>query len=89
VGLRVFADVERQHDRGAEAAGHSFDALLEFLALVTEGESGAFAVHGLGNAVGDRAIARKTDDDGAFTGQEPHDRCLEASGRDELRSFAW
>ena len=48
------------------------DALLEALALVAEGEFGAFAVAGACDAIGDRAVVQYARDEQAFAGEESH-----------------
>ena len=54
--LGVVGDVAVEHQLGAELGGEFGDALLEALALVAEGQLGAFAAAGAGDAVGDRAV---------------------------------
>ena len=50
------------------------DALLEALPLVAEGELGAFATAGLGDAVGDRPVRKDPGDQEAFAGEKSHAR---------------
>src|SRR5690606_6282643 len=72
VDLSVVRDVERQHEVAAELCGEAAHALGELVGLVRERELGAFALHGLCDAPGDRAIARDADDQGALTGEKTH-----------------
>ena len=70
--LRVAGHVQRQHDVGTELARRLVDAVLEPVVLVREGEAGAFAVHRLGDAPGDRAMAGDADDECALALEESH-----------------
>ena len=66
VDLLVAADVERQHDVGTKLRCEPGHPLPEFFSLVGESEFRTFAMHCLGDTVGNRAIARDTDDQCAF-----------------------
>ena len=59
------------------SCGHRLDAILEPL-LIAEGQLGAFAPHRRGDAVGDGALRRETDDQRALACKKSHDRLLEA-----------
>src|SRR6185295_9951710 len=72
VDLAVVGNVERQREVAAELLGHVFDAALELVGLIAEREIGALAAHGLGDAPGERAVAREADDDRALPSQKPH-----------------
>src|SRR5690606_34393782 len=63
---------EAQLRTRAPASGEFFNAALELVVLVSEGELGAFAVHGGGDARGDRQLAGDTDDQDALTGEKTH-----------------
>ena len=65
-------DVAVEDQRRAELGGELGDALLEALALVAEGELGAFAAAGLGDAVGDRAVREDAGDEEALAGEKSH-----------------
>src|SRR5690606_28932780 len=70
----VVGDVagEAQVGAGAPAGGEIFHAALELVVLVGESELGTFAVHGRGDACGDRQLAGDTDDQYALTGEKTH-----------------
>ena len=70
--LCVVGDVELEGEPGAELGGVLGDALLEALALVAEGELGAFAVAGTRDAIGNRAVVQHAGDQEALAGQESH-----------------
>jgi hypothetical protein len=72
VDLCVLGDVARQHDVRAEGVGRLVDAILQPLVLISEGELSAFAMHCVGNAPGDRALAGDADDQGTLAVQESH-----------------
>ena len=55
-----------------ELVGVLRHALLEAFVLVGEGEFGAFAVAGLGNAVGDRPVGDQAGDQDAFASEKSH-----------------
>lgn len=55
--------------------------------LVREREFGAFTVHGPGDAVGDRAVAGETDDQGALAGEKTHGGLLWSFAIVESRPF--
>ena len=78
--LVVAGDVHFEHVARAELRGHRLDAILEAL-LVAEGKLGAFAVHGLSDAVRDRALGREADDQGTFAGQKSHGHAPEVLTR--------
>ena len=71
--LRVVGDVAVEDERRAELGGEFGDALLEALALVAEGQLGAFAAAGPGDAVGDRAVRQHAGDEEAFAGEKSHE----------------
>ena len=72
--LGVIGDIARkaQLGIGTPAGGEFFDATLELLVLVGEGQLGAFAVHGRGDAGGDGQLAGDADDENALTGEKSH-----------------
>ena len=72
--LRVVLHVERVDQAAAEVGGELGDAVLEAVVLIGEGELGAFAVHGLGDAVGNRTVAEQTGDEDSFAGEKAHER---------------
>ena len=74
VDLRVVADVAIEDELRVEVGGEFGDAVLEALAHVAEGEFGAFAVAGPGDAVGDRAVVKHAGDQQAFAGEKSHGR---------------
>ena len=76
VDLPVVGHVQRQHDIAAELAGHLLDATLELVGLIVERELRALLLERLRDPPGDRAVARKPDDNGAFTGRNPIDSFL-------------
>ena len=69
----VGGDVHGHGDFRAEFLSNGDDAVFEALALVGEGELGAFAAHGLGDAVGDGALGGQAYDECAFTGKKTHE----------------
>ena len=72
VDLLVDGDVQRHRQFRAEGLGERLDALLHLVVGVGEGELGAFAMHGLGDAPGDRTICRHAHDEGALAGKKSH-----------------
>jgi len=70
--LLVAADVAVEDQLRVEFGGEFGDALLEALALVAEGEFGAFAMAGSRHAVGDRAVVEYARNEQAFAGEESH-----------------
>ena len=72
IDLRVFGDVQRDHDVRAVFRGGVLDARLQLVALVGEGEFRTLAAHGLGDAVGDRALAGDAGDECTLALQESH-----------------
>ena len=72
VDFGVACHVAGQEDFAAKFGAHFFDARFEFVVLVGEGEFGAFAVHGLGDAVGDGEVAGKAGDEDFFAAEEAH-----------------
>jgi hypothetical protein len=70
--LRVLGHVHRQRDVAAALGGEFLDPLAQLVILVGEGEFGALPVHGLGDAGGDRAVARNTHHKCAFSSQKSH-----------------
>jgi len=76
---------EAQLGAGAPAGGEFFDAALELVVLVGEGQFGAFAVHGGSDARGNRQFAGDANDQYALTGekthiQHPHSVCVRQPG---------
>ena len=57
VDLLVAADVAGKHQAGAEFRGEFGDAVLDALALVGEGQFGAFALACRSDAIGDGTVA--------------------------------
>ena len=76
--LRVAGDVARQHDVRAERVRGFVDAILELVVDVRERKLGAFAMHRVGDAPGDRAVIEHAGDQRALAVQEAH----ESSGND-------
>ena len=72
VDLFVGGDVERQHDLAAVLGGGVLDARLQLLVLVGQRQFRAFAVHGIGDAGGDRTLAGDAGDQCALALQETH-----------------
>jgi hypothetical protein len=70
----VVLHVEREQQRTVELRCELGDTLLEAFVLEGEGEFSALAMHRLGDAVGDRAIAQQARDQNAFTGEKSHCR---------------
>src|SRR5699024_4631856 len=68
----VVADVALEDGVRVELTGHLPRPPGELFALVAEGEACALAVHGLGNAPGDRAFAGEAGDQRALALQETH-----------------
>ena len=83
VDLGVVGDVAVEDQRRAELGGELGDALLEALALVAEGQLGAFAAAGPGDAVGDRAVRQHAGDEEALAGEKSHGTSAFARGRCE------
>ena len=79
--LGVVGDVAVEDQRRAELGGELGDPLLEALALVAEGELGAFAAAGPGDAVGDRPVREDAGDEEALAGEKSHGKALCARGR--------
>ena len=70
--LPVILDVERKQQCAAELACQLCHTLEEALVLVSERELGAFAMHGLGNAVCNRAVAQQTSDQDSLADEKAH-----------------
>ena len=70
--LRIVGDVERQDDIAAQFGGRFLYPRKQLLVLVGEGQFGAFAVHGFGDAAGDRTLAGDSGDQCALALQETH-----------------
>ena len=68
----VALHVALEHEFGIELGGHLADTLFEAFVLVSEGELGAFAMHGLCNAVGNRAVAEQSGNQNAFSCEKAH-----------------
>src|SRR5690606_23916302 len=79
--LGIVGDVERERRTAAQPGRDLVDARLQLLVLVGEGELGAFAVHGLGNAVGDRTRAGDAGDQCTVALQDTHGRLAMWTGR--------
>ena len=56
----------------SNSRANSADPLPEALALVAEGQLGAFAAAGAGDAVGDRAVRQHAGDEKALAGEKTH-----------------
>ncbi|MNY46937.1 hypothetical protein D3C86_1821650 [compost metagenome] len=63
---------EAQVRAGAPACGELFDAALELVVLVGEGQFRTLAVHRGGDAGGDGQLAGDADDQHALTGEKTH-----------------
>ena len=72
VDLRVVGDVAVEEERRAELGGEFADAVLEALALIAEGEFGAFATTGAGDAVGDRPVREHPGDEKSLAVEKSH-----------------
>jgi len=72
VDLCVVGDVAGENQRAVELGRELGEALLEALVLIGEGELGALAVAGLGNAVGDRMLGQKARDQNALVCKKSH-----------------
>ena len=70
--LRVVADVAVERQVGAETGGDLGDAVLEALPDVAERKFGAFAMTGLRDAVGDRAMVQHARDEQTLAGKKSH-----------------
>ena len=57
----------------ADLLGERLDALLQRIALIGEGQFGAMASAGLGDAPGERAVVGDPHDQAAFTAHEARD----------------
>jgi hypothetical protein len=68
----VVAHVAFEHQLGVEFGGEFSDAVLEAVADVAESQFGAFAMAGLGDAVGDGAVRKQARDEQALAGEESH-----------------
>jgi hypothetical protein len=66
------ADIAIEDQRRAEIGGKLGDAVLEALAHIAEGQFGALRMAGLGNAVGDRAVAQHAGDQQFFASRKTH-----------------
>jgi hypothetical protein len=96
VDLRVVGHVAVEDQRRAELGGELGDAVLEALALVAEGQFGALAVAGAGDAVGDGAVGQHAGDQQALAGEKAHGGSVEVDGfgirdapRPRARILAW
>ena len=72
VDLLVAADIDRNGDVTAEFGSEFLDAVFEALVLVGECQLRAFAVAGLGNAVGDGMLGKQTGDQNLLVGEKAH-----------------
>src|SRR5690606_18350843 len=79
--LGVVGDVERERRSAAELGGRFLHPRLQLFILVGEGQFGTFAVHGLGNAVGDGTLAGDAGDQCTLALQETHGRLAVWTGR--------
>src|SRR5690606_5812819 len=71
--LVVAGHVEGQHDIAAKRGGGLLDTRAQLVIEVGECHLGTLAVHGLGDAAGDRAVAGDAGDECALALQETHD----------------
>ncbi len=78
--LRVARDVAGQHDIRAESLGGFVDARLELVVDVGERELRAFAMHRVGDAPGDRAVADDARDQCALAVQKSHEASRQKTG---------
>ena len=83
VDLGVVGDVAVEDEGRAELGGEFGDAILEALALVAEGELGAFAPERPGDAVGDRPVRKNAGDEEALAGKKSHGQGAFGGGRCE------
>src|SRR5690606_4850420 len=74
---------------GAPAFGKLFDAALELVVLVGEGQFGAFAVHGRGDARGNGQLAGYTNDEYALSAKKSHVLFLFLWASHRGRSFGY
>ena len=88
VDLGVVGDVAVEHELRAELGGELGDPLLEALALVAEGQLGAFAAAGAGDAVGDRAVRQHAGDQEALAGEKSHGGRFRELGRATILACA-
>ncbi len=68
----VIAHIAVKHQFGIEFGSEFSDAVLEAFADVAESQFGAFAMAGLGDAVGDGAVRKQACDEQALAGEESH-----------------
>ncbi len=69
--LLIARDIQRQGER-AQGLRQRHDPFLELVVGVGEGEGGAFALHGLGDAPGDGPVRGNADDEGALAREKTH-----------------
>ena len=69
---RVFRHVARQHNVRVQRGGEIFHAAFQFVVLIRERQFGPFAVHRLGNAVGDGQFAGDAGNQDTFAGKKTH-----------------
>jgi len=72
VDLLVAGDVERNGDVAVEFGSEFLDAVFEAFVLVGERQLGAFAVAGLGNAVGNGMLGQQPGDQNLLVGEKAH-----------------
>jgi hypothetical protein len=70
--LRVVSHVEWHQKVAVDFGGELAYPIGELVVLVGEGECGTLAMHCLGDAPGDRALARDPDDQDALVGKKGH-----------------
>ena len=73
IDLLVAADVAVEHQLAVEFFREIGDAVLEALADIGECQFGAFALAGLGDAIGDGAVGQQAGDQDFFALQECHE----------------
>ena len=87
--LLVAADIAIEDQSRVELCCEVGDALLEALAHVAEGQFGAFAVAGSGDAVGNGTVGQHAANEQAFAGQETHGVIPLKRGADSGTRSAW
>ena len=72
IDIIIAADVALKNQFAAKSLGHILHTAVYPFTLIGESEFRTFAVHGLCDTVGDRAVADHAGNQNAFVGQKSH-----------------